>query len=110
MRRGDGGCCATRLSSTTGTASNDRSGPVYGLSAAARLSESRFSESGCSTKSVLARERLTHDERVYLVCAFVREHRLEIVDMPDHRIFERDPVAAEDRARATRDLDRAADV
>src|SRR5207253_3853158 len=59
---------------------------------------------------VLAGQRLADGERMYLVRAFVGEHRLEVVHVPDDGILERDPVAAEDGARAPADLERAADV
>ncbi len=59
---------------------------------------------------VLAGQGLADDERVHLVRALVREHRLEVVHVPDDRVLERDAVRAEDRARAAGDLDRAADV
>ena len=41
---------------------------------------------------VLAGERLADDERVHLVRALVREHRLEVVHVADHRVLERDAV------------------
>ena len=50
-------------------------------------------------EGVLAGQRLADDERVHLVRALVREHRLEVVDVPDDRVLERDAVRAEDRAR-----------
>src|SRR3954452_6982942 len=55
-------------------------------------------------------QRPADDERVHLVRALVGENRLEVVHVPDYRVFERDPVAAEDRAGAAADLDRAADI
>src|SRR5438094_2728053 len=61
-------------------------------------------------EGVLARQRLADDEGVHLVRAFVRQHRLEVVHVPDDRVLERDAVAAEDRARGAAHLERAADV
>src|SRR5215204_1891053 len=63
-----------------------------------------------SAERVLARQRVADDERVHLVRPLVREHGLEVVHMADHRIFERDSVAAEDRASGATHLERAADV
>src|SRR2546425_12617652 len=75
--------------------------------------EARGGTMGSSTslaECVLSGKCFADDERVHLVRALVREHGLEIVHVADHRVLERDPVAAENRACATRDVDRAADV
>ena len=61
-------------------------------------------------KGVVPGEGIADHERVHLVGALVREHGLEVVHVPDHRVFERDAVAAEDRPRGAADLERAAHV
>ncbi len=59
---------------------------------------------------VVPGEGIADHERVHLVRALVREHGLEVVHVPDHRVFERDAVAAEDRPRGAADLECAAHV
>src|SRR5581483_7924673 len=63
-----------------------------------------------ASERVLAGERLADDEGVHLVRALVRQYRLEVVHVADHRVLERDPVAAEDRPRRACHLERSTDV
>ena len=74
-----------------------------------RLTEARRRRAALAER-VVAGEGVADHERVHLVRALVREHGLEVVHVPDDRVLERDAVAAEDRARRSADLERAADV
>jgi hypothetical protein len=49
---------------------------------------------------------LAQGEGVNLLGALVGEHRLEVVRVPDHRVFQRDAVSAEHRPGLPGDLDR----
>ena len=50
------------------------------------------------------------DQRVDLVGALIREDRLQVGHVTDHRVFEGDPVGAEDGARRAGNLERIAHV
>src|SRR4051812_18724491 len=58
----------------------------------------------------LAGQRLTEDQRVDLVRALIREHRLEVGGVAHHRVLRADSVRAEDRPRLARDGERLPDV
>src|ERR1700694_3055909 len=55
-------------------------------------------------------DRLAEDERVDLARPLVGQHRLEVVDVADDRVFEGDPVGAQDGPCRAANLERLADV
>src|SRR5262245_35968048 len=82
--------------------------PVVGSAKATRPDATRWAS--CLLVGPKAGQRLPDHERMDLGRALVRQHRLEVVHVADHRILERDAARAQDRARLARDLERLADV
>src|ERR1700728_726163 len=73
----------------------------------------RGAPSRSAARSAVGRDpgdRLAQSQRVDLLGAFVSEHRLQVVRVPDHRVLEGHPVRPEHGPRLPGDLDRGPDV
>src|SRR5208337_4883908 len=59
-----------------------------------------------SAEGVTSGERLAEDELVHLRCALVGQHRFQVDHVPDNRVFQRYPVAAQYGSGGPADFDR----
>src|SRR5271166_773423 len=63
-----------------------------------------------SAECVAAGERLTEYELVHLGCALIGQHRFQVDHVPNNRVLQRYPVAAQYRSGGSADLDRLTSV
>ena len=69
-----------------------------------------FQRSHGSAEGVAAGERLAEDELVHLGRALVCQYRFQVDHVPDDRVLQRYPIAAQYRSRGPADLDRLSGV